>query len=388
MKSLVFPLLLILPISVSAKSLWGLGEDDSGATAGLTANAETVDSDSSRDLVRVGSGISYSSDTPADLGGLSVSMNGGGHFTASGEGFYEGINLSNFEVSCRVKPTSVTSYHVPFCLGRYESGAAFVYVSGTSWNFHVNGQGNRITGAAGTATLNEWQTLTLRRENGVVSLLVNGLAIGTTSSFPASLHDDFTIGSALTASAGPDGRFIGLIDRVSLSGIDAGPPPPPPTGEFDVTFESLLEEMKGLDGLAKFPEIEYECLQASTYNRASVARDQADQGTGGWFADGDGGGFIRTEMINGQQEWVVMEHDGPGALTRYWTPFFYQSFENRTGPRVRIYLDGSTTPAIDENLIELLSRLDWQAGGMGASRRRRTRSRCRHLLPTSRHAPE
>lgn len=358
--------LLALSVSGSAESLWPLGESDPGAVAGSGVGEETVDSVSSRNLNRFGGGVTYSSDVAADLGGLCVMLNGSGYFTAAGEGFYEGMDLANFEVSCRVKPTAVNAFHVPMCLGRYGSGAAFVYVSGTSWNFHVNGQGDRISGAPGSAILNEWQSVVLRREDGVVSLVVNGSLVGTTTGFPATFSDDFTIGSALNGSGGPDGRFIGLIDRVRLSGIDAEPPPPPPSGEFDVTFESLLGEMVGLDGLAKFPLIEHECLQASTYNRGSVARDQADQGTSGWFADGDGGGFIRTEVINGQQEWVVMEHDGPGALTRYWTPFFYQSFGNRTGPRVRIYLDGSTTPVIDENLIELLSRLDWDTGEYGS----------------------
>ena len=85
-----------------------------------------------------------------------------------------------------------------------------------------------------------------------------------------------------------------------------------------ITFESLLLEMSDRDALATFPDPRYASLQASSYNRLSTSRDQADQGTGGWFADSDGTGFIRTEDINGQQEWVVMEHSGPGALTRFW----------------------------------------------------------------------
>ena len=126
-----------------------------------------------------------------------------------------------------------------------------------------------------------------------------------------------------------------------------------------VTFESLLQEMASRDALASFPEPRYRSLQASSYNRLSTARDQPDQGTGGWFADSDGVGFIRTEEINGGTEWVVMEHDGPGALTRFWTPFFYYDFNNRSGPRIRVYLDGSSTPVIDQNFIELLTNLAW-----------------------------
>lgn len=121
-----------------------------------------------------------------------------------------------------------------------------------------------------------------------------------------------------------------------------------------VTFKSLLAEMTDLESLARFPVSNYQSLQASSYNRASTHRDQPDRGTGGWFADSDGLGFIRKEEINGREEWVVMEHRGPGCLTRIWTPFFYYDFNDRVGPNVRIYLDDSPTPVIDESLIRLV----------------------------------
>lgn len=38
----------------------------------------------------------------------------------------------------------------------------------------------------------------------------------------------------------------------------------------------------------------------------------------------------------------MMEHTGPGTLTRFWTPYFHYSFGKLTGPNIRIYLDGST----------------------------------------------
>ena len=103
-----------------------------------------------------------------------------------------------------------------------------------------------------------------------------------------------------------------------------------------VTLSSLLEEMVDRKALARYPEPAYRSLQASSYNRLSVARDQP-----GWFADSDGIGFIRTEKINDRTEWVIMEHDGPGCITKMWTPFFYYRLNNRTGPDIRIYLDGN-----------------------------------------------
>ena len=126
-------------------------------------------------------------------------------------------------------------------------------------------------------------------------------------------------------------------------------------GKSPVTLASLLDEMTDRTVVARWPEREYRSLQASSYNRASVARDQP-----GWFADQDGLGFIRTETNNGRDEWVLMEHDGPGCITRMWTPYFYYGLDDRVGPNLRIYLDGNAQPVIDENMIALLTgRVDW-----------------------------
>jgi hypothetical protein len=117
-----------------------------------------------------------------------------------------------------------------------------------------------------------------------------------------------------------------------------------------ISFVSLLEELTNTSAIAQWPSSEHQSLQASSYNRASVAPDQP-----GWFADSDGVSWIREEMNNGKKEFVIMEHDGPGCITRMWTPFFYYGFNNRTGPNVKIYLDGNKIPVIDENFIALLT---------------------------------
>ncbi len=116
------------------------------------------------------------------------------------------------------------------------------------------------------------------------------------------------------------------------------------------TLVTLLAEMTDPAAVARFPVPAYRSLQASSYNRESVHRDRP-----GWFADSDGVGFIREENAGGRREWVVMEHEGPGCLTKIWTPYFYYDLENRTGPNIRVYLDGATEPVIDEGLIALVS---------------------------------
>jgi hypothetical protein len=137
------------------------------------------------------------------------------------------------------------------------------------------------------------------------------------------------------------------------------------TTAAEITFASLLDEMANPEALARFPRPGYRQLQASSYNRKSVARDQADQTVNGWFADSDGVSCIRPDERNGRKEWVVMEHQGPGCLTKFWTPFFHYDFNNRVGPRLRIYLDGATEPVIDERFIELLTRNDWRPSEYG-----------------------
>ena len=126
-----------------------------------------------------------------------------------------------------------------------------------------------------------------------------------------------------------------------------------------ITFESLLKEQVDYDSLARLSHPGYRQLQSSSYNRLSTSRDQPEQGVNGWFADSDGVSWIREEVVDGETEYVIMEHDGPGCLTKFWTPFFYYSFQNRVGPKVRIYLDGEKVPVIDEYFIELLTRNDW-----------------------------
>ena len=118
----------------------------------------------------------------------------------------------------------------------------------------------------------------------------------------------------------------------------------------DVTFQSLLNEMVDRSVVTHDPVHPYRSLQASSYNR-----DQKSPDAPGWFANGDCGFCVRTDLVAGRTEYVLMEHDGPGVLTRIWTPFFHYSLHNKKGTNVRIYLDGAATPTITTNFIELVT---------------------------------
>ncbi|MCL2742994.1 MAG: DUF2961 domain-containing protein [Planctomycetaceae bacterium] len=109
-----------------------------------------------------------------------------------------------------------------------------------------------------------------------------------------------------------------------------------------VSLSSLLDEMLDRNAITRFPEPAFTCVQASSYDRASKSP------TENWFANNDASQFIREEENNGRKEWVMMDAAGPGAVVRWWiTSHQYKS-------TCRIYLDGSTTPAVEANIGELV----------------------------------
>jgi uncharacterized repeat protein (TIGR02543 family) len=118
---------------------------------------------------------------------------------------------------------------------------------------------------------------------------------------------------------------------------------------YDVSISSLLDEMLSFEAAALYPA--YTCRQQSSYDRRSVSPGNAD-----WFANDDGGGYIRTETNAGRTEKVLFEDNGPGVITRIW-----MTTQNRNGV-LRFYFDSSATAGWTIPAYDML-----QAGlGLGA----------------------
>ncbi|WP_146035151.1 hypothetical protein [Formosa algae] len=89
-----------------------------------------------------------------------------------------------------------------------------------------------------------------------------------------------------------------------------------------MNIETLLHDMIDRDLVASFPERDFRLKQESSYNRASVSPNDTE----GWFNNKDlnnndtDRNFIRIEENNGNREWVLMEHQGAGAIVRTWMP--------------------------------------------------------------------
>ncbi|UMB53747.1 DUF2961 domain-containing protein [Lutibacter sp. A64] len=123
-----------------------------------------------------------------------------------------------------------------------------------------------------------------------------------------------------------------------------------------ITTESLLKEMVNRTEQSRYPKVDFRLKQASSYNRASVDSLDID----GWFINHDFNSnnkdhnFIRIEENNQQKEWVLMDHNGPGAIVRTWMPFLNDSKPD-TDIQIKIYLDGSETPIVEGNMLQLLN---------------------------------
>jgi len=115
-----------------------------------------------------------------------------------------------------------------------------------------------------------------------------------------------------------------------------------------ITLESLLREMIDRDRLVRFPDPAYVSGQASSYDRAKVA-----PGDPSWFANRDVSQFIRFEENDGRTESVMMDAEGPGTITRFWMGAPVPD----SGPKgtIRVYLDGSHSPVIEQEADLLLS---------------------------------
>lgn len=123
-----------------------------------------------------------------------------------------------------------------------------------------------------------------------------------------------------------------------------------------LSIQSMLSEMVDRDGQSRYPKVDFRLKQQSSYNRASVTVEDSV----GWFNNHDFNAndkdhnFIRIEEKNQQKEWVLMEHNGPGAIVRTWMPFLKPDKPD-TDIQILIYLDGNSEPALEGNMLGLFN---------------------------------
>jgi hypothetical protein len=102
------------------------------------------------------------------------------------------------------------------------------------------------------------------------------------------------------------------------------------------------------DTPARWPQPEYICRQDGSWDRRSKTASDPK----GWFANGDNmesmGAAARWVTLQGRNECILLDVDGPGAVVRFW------SGGAPPKGKVRFYLDGAEDPAIEAPLYDLL----------------------------------
>jgi len=116
-------------------------------------------------------------------------------------------------------------------------------------------------------------------------------------------------------------------------------------GNEKITLEKLLDEMTGLDWLYQPPWPGEKQIQFSSYDRNAKIENGKKVD---WFANADAGNYLGEEKKDHGVEYLMADYKGPGMITRIWSA-------NPGKDRWRIYLDGSSTPVIDEPGDQLLS---------------------------------
>ena len=138
-----------------------------------------------------------------------------------------------------------------------------------------------------------------------------------------------------------------LTFNLSLLGFQATTSAQTADASESISIQSLLQEMTDRDNVARFPKSNFRLKQASSYNRASKTPDEPK----GWFMNKDFNGHcVRVDEKDGEKEWVLMDHEGPGAIVRIWMPW-HNDKNSASNSTLRFYLDGKEQPAIEGNLL-------------------------------------
>ena len=101
-----------------------------------------------------------------------------------------------------------------------------------------------------------------------------------------------------------------------------------------IDVRALLLEMVDLENLSRLPEPFFKQAAATSYSRESHKEGNA------WFHNLDRGGYVRTETQGDRKEHVLLDQEGPGAVTRFWTA------NPKIANQTRFYFDGEDTPRI------------------------------------------
>ncbi len=119
-----------------------------------------------------------------------------------------------------------------------------------------------------------------------------------------------------------------------------------------LSYREVVGRLTGMERLAS-PVVTGERSGASTSHDRRSVYDPASDTYRNWSANDDGGGSIRREGDGV----VMVDVQGPGALWRVWSA-------RPEGGHIRIYLDGSDTPAVDKPFRDFFNDCEAEYPGL------------------------
>lgn len=137
---------------------------------------------------------------------------------------------------------------------------------------------------------------------------------------------------------------LGLLITPLAAPCQAAAPP--------VTLSTLLEEMRDLSSITRWPEPAYRTIQLSSYDRRSTHPEAPH-----WYANSDGFGrepvpgfaaTIREPGPDGVGCWLLADLEGPGAIVRGWSAAM--------DGRLRVWIDGHEDPVWDGKGYDFFAR--------------------------------
>jgi hypothetical protein len=110
-----------------------------------------------------------------------------------------------------------------------------------------------------------------------------------------------------------------------------------------IDVQTLLAEMTDFENLSRLPDPFFKQAASTSYSRES------HKGGKDWFHNLDRGEYIRTETKSGRREHVLLDEQGSGTVSRFWTA------NPKIANMTRFYFDGEETPRLAVPFYELFT---------------------------------
>jgi hypothetical protein len=297
----------------------------------------------------------WHADDGADGAGRTMTYSGTGDNVLDGESYATGT----FTADATTQDLVVTSSHNGPRLTGYQLRAYSGYIGPTDPVIELSEAGLSF----GRVDIGQTNRLTLSIQNTGAGTLEGTASIASPFFIESGADYSLTNQQAQVITVQFIPQEMGVFDEtLSFTGGDGASISVSGTGAIlgtndPITVESLLTQMIDRSEVARFPDPAFRLINFSSYNRASDVGPPesgvSDDATG-WFANSDYNGkyLYTTDEYGNGTEYVMVDHQAPGALVRFWTPW-RSTDSSSLDDYVRIYLDGSTTPVIEGNMLTL-----------------------------------